>query len=362
MLIAFGLSLENVFLPFLYIIVPFLSLTIPIAFLFAVVLTFARLSADGEFPAMLAAGYPLRRAARPVLSVALLAYLIAATFAVNLEAWGRRELVQFLYKKTQTELDNLVKYKMQSGVFLTDFLGYVLYAEKISSDRTSFENVMLAPGGGKGSDFTVLAPTGHILGSVETGDLKMTLESGVAYSRRPATDKISVLKFNRAEIDLLKIFHEQILGADSAEDDYRSYRPGELLTYIKQLRAEDPQNKILLRRVEFLFHKRIASPFAVVAFALFGMVLGVSDPRRGKSAAYVGAIVTIIGGYVLLMGFQSLAEKGQMDVLMAAWMPNVILLLVSGFLFYQKDRLPPSESTLARDNLPLIGANMKRQR
>ncbi len=354
-LVAFGLSLENVFLPFLYIIVPFISLTIPIAFLFAVVLTFARLSADGEYPAMLAAGFPLRASARPVLAVALVLYVVAAVCAVNLEAWGRREMVQFLYKKTQTELDNMVKYKMQSGVFLDDFLGYVMYAERISADRTAFENVMLAPGGDKRSEFTVLAPSGQITGSVETGDLKMSLNSGVVYSRRPQTEKISILKFNRAEIDLLKIFHEQILGADSAEDDYRSYRPTELYNYIQLLRAEKSPKPQLLRRVEFLFHQRISSPFAVVSFALFGMVLGVSDPRSGKSAAYVGAIVTIILGYVLLMGFRTFAEQGQLPIIVAAWLPNVILLLVSGFLFYQKDRLPPSESTLAKNNLPFFG-------
>ena len=355
-LVAFGLSLENVFLPFLYIIVPFISLTIPIAFLFAVVLTFARLSADGEYPAMLAAGFPLKKSARPVFAVALVLYFIAAACAINLEAWGRREMVQFLYKKTQTELDNMVKYKMQSGVFLDDFLGYVMYAERISADRTAFENVMLAPGGGKRSEFTVLAPSGHITGSVETGDLKMSLESGVVYSRRPQTEKISILKFNRAEIDLLKIFHEQILGADSAEDDYRSYRPTELYNYIQLLRADkNPKTPQLLRRVEFLFHQRISSPFAVMSFAFFGMVLGVSDPRRGKSAAYVGAIVTIILGYVLLMGFKTFAEQGQLPIMVAAWLPNVILMLVGGFLFYQKDRLPPSESTLARNNLPIFG-------
>lgn len=360
-LVAFGLSLENVFLPFLYIIVPFLSLTIPIAFLFAVVLTFARLSADGEYPAMLAAGFPLKHSARPVFAVALVLYVVAALCAVNLEAWGRREMVQFLYKKTKTELDNMVKYKMQSGVFLDDFLGYVLYAEKISADRSAFENVMLAPGLGKRTEFTVLAPSGHITGSVETGDLKMTFESGVVYSRRPDTDKISILKFNRAEIDLLKIFHKQILGAESAEDDYRSYRPTQLREYIDVLRKDDtPKNKALLRRVEFLFHQRISSPFAVVSFAFFGMVLGVSDPRRGKSAAYVGAIITIILGYVLVMGFRTFAESGQLPILVAAWLPNIMLIAVGGFLFYQKDRLPPSEGTLTRANLPFFGRNLKK--
>src|SRR5690606_10602516 len=105
-------SAENVLLPFLYLILPFLSVTIPIAFLFAVLITFSRLSADGEYPAMLASGFSLKRAAMPVLLVAVVMYGVAASCALNLEPWGRRELVQFLYRKTQTELDNYVRYKM----------------------------------------------------------------------------------------------------------------------------------------------------------------------------------------------------------------------------------------------------------
>lgn len=353
-LVTFGLSLENVFLPFLYIILPFISLTIPMAFLFAVVLTFGRLSADGEYAALLASGFSLRRAAGPVLIVGAILYVIAAASALNLEAWGRREMVQFLYRKTQTELDNMVRYKMQAGVFLDDFLGYVLYAEKISSDHSQFENVMLAPGSrNKRESFTLLAPSGAITGSVEAGNLKLSLDYGVAYSARPNSDKMSIVKFNRAEIDLLRIFHEQILGNDSADDDYRSFRPSELVAYIDSVKDLPDQGNY--RRARYLLHQRIGAPFAVMAFAFFGMVLGVSDPRRGKSSAYVGAIVTIIAGYVLMMGFKWLSEAGGWPAPLAAWLPNILLLFFGGFLAYQKNRLPPSEGTLVRENLPFFG-------
>ncbi len=355
-LVAFGISLENVFLPFIYTILPFLSLTIPMGYLFAVVLSFGRLSADGEYPALLAAGFPLRRAALPVMLIAVGLYGVAAASALNLEAWGRREMVQFLYRKTQTELDNLVRYKMQAGVFLEDFLGYVLYAEKISPDRTRFENVMLAPRGSeKNSNFTVLAPSGRMTGTVEGGDLRLLLENGIGFSSRADQDKAAVMRFQRAEIDLLRIFHEQILGADAAEDDYRSYRPRELILYIDSIRDKVGADPGLYRRARYLFHQRIASPFAVVTFALFGLTLGVSDPRRGKSMGYVGAIGTIISGYIFMMIFKWLAEQGYMPVPVAAWMPNLILFVFGAFLLYQKNRLPPSEGTLAWENLPLVG-------
>lgn len=354
-LVTFGLSLENLFLPFLYVILPFISITIPIAYLFAVLLCFGRLSADGEYAALLAAGFPLKRAARTVLFLGIVLYGIGVAAAMNLESWGRREMIQFLYRKTQTELDNLVKYKLQPGVFLENFLGYILYTEKIAPNRTNFENILIAPrNDAKNSNFFVAAPAGSIVGTVETGELRLKLEQGMAYSRKPNSDKISLTKFNHAEIDLLRVFQEQILGPDNKEDDYRSYRPVELWRYIRELKTQANPDLGLIRRANYLFHQRIASPFAALTFALFGMVLGVSDPRRGKSSAYVGAIVTIIGGYVILMGCKWLAENAYVPVIVGAWLPNLGIGILGLFLVYQKNRLPPSESTLDWRNLPFI--------
>jgi lipopolysaccharide export system permease protein len=91
-LAAFGLSLENIFLPFLYIVLPFMSFNIPIAYLFAVMISFGRLSADGEWAALLASGYSLARAAIPVMIIAGFLYGLGLLCSMHLEAWGRREI------------------------------------------------------------------------------------------------------------------------------------------------------------------------------------------------------------------------------------------------------------------------------
>ena len=351
-LVQFGLSAENILLPFLYLILPFLSITIPIAFLFAVLITFSRLSVDGEYPAMLAAGFSLKKAAGPVLVVSAILYVIGATCALNLEAWGRRELVQFFYRKTQTELDNYVKYKMKPGVFLDDFIGYTLYAEKISEDRQHFENVLIAPGKDSDQDFTLLAPSGAITGSVEEGSMRLELDYGVAYSSPPKSDRTSIVKFKHAEIDLLRMFQEQILGDDTADDDYRSYRPKDLWNFIDTVQQQEKPNQSLYLRARYLLHQRIAMCFSVIPFAMFGMVLGVTDPRKGKSYAYVLAIAATIGAYVLSMGFKWFAENNHLEAPIAAWLPNLILFTFGSFLLFQKNRLPPSEGTLDWQNMP----------
>ena len=328
--------------------VPFLAFTIPMAYMFAVLLSFSRFSSDGEFSAMLASGYSLKKALFPVLLMAVTLYFVGAMCASYFEAWGRRETVSFFHRKTQTELDNLIKFRIKPGVFMNDFLGYVIYAEKISENRTEFGNVMLAPGVEQADEnFTLLAPKATITGSVESGNLRMSFSDGIVYSASAEKEESSVMMFKRGEIDILRIFEEKIFGPDQVSDDYRSYPPRELWHYIDSLSdATDPEDRALFYKARFLFHGRIATPFAVIAFALFALVLGVQDQRTGKSMGYLGAILTIISSYVVFMCFKWLSENGMISAPLGAWLPNTMLLGIGSFLVYQKNRLPPSESTM----------------
>lgn len=360
-LIAFGVTFENVLLPFLYILMPFLTLIIPISFFFAVVIAFTRLSADGELAGLLAAGFSLRKAVVPVLLVASVLFGVGVACATYFEAWGRREFVHFRYRKTQTELDNMVRFKMQEGVFLPDFIGYVLYVEKISKDRTKLEKVILAPGPRqKDSNFLIVSPKAEITGSVEEGSLKMVFLDGRSYSqgKTSETSKVSdlskVMDFDRAEIDLLRVFQDKILGSEYHHDDYRSYRYGKLLSYIDELKTEqdDEDKREQYYKARFLLHSRFSNPFTTVAFAFFGLVLGIQDPRKGKGSAYMWSIITVIASYVFLMWFKWLGENGYVPAIPAAWLPQVVLFLMGVFLIYQKNRLPLNERPLSLSNLP----------
>ncbi len=351
-LVAFGVSLENVFMPIIYIVLPFIPFNIPIAFLFAVMLAFGRFSADGEYAGFLACGYPLKRAAVPVALLAAFLAVAGVIAGSNLEPWGRRELVRFIFDKTKNEVDNMVRFKIQPGVFTDNFLGYTFYAEGISSDRSRLTNIMLSPPSGSRQSFTILAPRGSITGTADTGDLKMSLESGEAFSQSPEQLTGSVLKFRRAEFDLLRLFREQLVGSDLGEEDYRSLAPADLNKYIAKISSAEPRDDAQIIRARYLYHNRIASPFSVFFFGVFGMVLGVVDPRSQKNRAYIGGIAAIIGGYVFMMGFKWLAERGWIDAFWAAWMPHFILFSAAVFLFYQKNRLPPSEPVLEWSNMP----------
>ncbi len=351
-LLAFGLTAENILLPFVYITVPFLPILIPISLLLGLMVTFAKMSEEGELIALFAFGYSLRRILQPLSWVILSVYLVTFYCSVELEAWGRREFVQFIYQKTQMEIDSLIRYKTQPGVFVQDFLGYVFYAEKIAPDHTHYENVFITPKKGSSERyFAMIAPQAEITGSVETGDLRMRLYNGFAYSPSVQTNGITTMRYTKADIDLLRIFQEQILGSEEQKDDYRSLPFRELRATVKML-SHDPLEVEVYRKARYLYLSRLANPFLLIALALFGLLLGIQEQRRSNGFSYLAAVCTIIGSFILVVGCRWYGEKGLLPISLAVWMPPLILLTFSVFLVYQKNRLPLSEPLLAWRNRP----------
>ncbi len=350
-LVTFGLSPENILLPFLYIIVPFLPIILPISFLFSAMMSFSRMSTDGEIIALLASGLSLKKMYRSQFGLSILLCGVGFFCSVYLEAWGRREFVQFIYRKTQTEVDNMVRFKIRPGIFLNDFLNYVFYTEEIKDDRRTYHNVMLAPREKKQGDFVLLAPEAKILGSVEEANLRMTLYDGVSYSIAPEEKTGSTLKFAEAEIDILRVFQDRILGADSKQDDYRSFTPSALKDHIDELRdnGSDPDE---LLKATFLYYSRMANCLTILVFGVLGMILGITDQRQAKSNSYFAGISAVILCFLILITFRWLAENRYLSIPVAIALPHVLLLAFAGFCLYQKDRLPLSESIFARRNLP----------
>jgi lipopolysaccharide export system permease protein len=354
LLVAFGFSLENVFLPIIFVAVPFLSITIPMAFLFAVMLAFSRMSSDGEFIALLASGYSVKKAILPIFMIASFLFVVGAMISTNLEAWGRREYLSFAYRKTQSELDNLMRSKVQPKVFVENFLGFVLYADEVSPDKTNYKKILLTPqaSSGKIDGFTLSAPEGKIEGSVEKGQMLLTLTNGFGFGSKENSFKS--FRFKSLKVDLLRLFRDQIFGGNSLKNDYESMNFSEISAWLTAQRSEGKSQTPEFRKANHLFHKRFAVPFSTLIFFLFGMVFGISDQRRPKGSAYGLSICVIIFSYLFSTGFQWLSVNGYMPAILAAWGANLILLPVGLFLVYQRNRLPISESLIAWKNLKNI--------
>lgn len=356
-LVNFGFSLENILLPLLFIILPTFSLTTPIAFFFAMISSVGRLCLDGEYGVILASGYSLKQLARIPILFAVILFLTLSWSGAYLEGWGRRELMNFLYSKTKTELDNIITNKLQSGVFLSDFMGFILYAEKVSEDRRHLANVMIAPQ--KNAFFakpdsestahfgySLTAPKGEFSGSLENGDLSLSLEQSIMVLPKEEGENVSVVRFDALKFDLMKIFSSQFIGSEPEEDDFRSYGPLKLYDYVESLEKDVKRDEKNYLKARYLLHQRFGGSFSLVIFSIMAMIIGISDVRKGRSNTYYLAIAFVIFLYILIMAFKWLAEQGALPAPLAVWGLNIGAFTYAYYLLNKKSTLPMSESLL----------------
>lgn len=331
---------------------------IPVSYLFGTMIAFTRLSADNEYAVLLSAGMNLKRTLTPVFYLSCGVFLMALYASTSLEAWGRREFDRFLFRKTKTEVDNIIRLRVQEGAFIDKFLGYTLYTEKISSDRFHWEKVLIAPmrESSPENDFVITAAQADIQGSVKDGYLHMILHKGISYSYDQKNNEVSTMQFERAELDLLRAFREKVFGDEKVDEDYRSFPIRKLYHFVKEL-EKDPGRKSdgEFLRSSYLFHSRIANPFIVFLFGLIGIILGIHDSRKQKNWSYFLGILSTMGILVTIVFFRWLAEHGLLNAMFAAWLPLGIFAIIAVFLFYQKNRLPISENILSPKNFPFLG-------
>ena len=376
----FGFSLENIFLPFLFILLPLLATIIPIAFLFAVVITFGRLNSDGELTVFFANGMSLKKISRPVLGLSLFLYLFCVILGLYIEPWSGREFANFYKTNAHTQLENILKTQLQPNIFVDNFLDYKFYAQHISKDRSSMQNVILSSSKNSQEEapFILIAPHASISGNIETQDLNLSFDMGTMYffsdfpykrlnSFDPTTVKnaiqnsaTKIVHFKKLDLDLIKIFKDRILNQQSKFSAENMY-PSALLNYIKTSKPSDTETdpKVLKQyySARFLFHQRIALPFIMIIFGLISLVVSVQDTRKTRNTSYPASILTLVIGYCILMIAKGVSIKGIIHPAIALWVPLTILLIVAVFLLNYKNILPISCSMFSKEGLLLLREN-----
>lgn len=104
----------------------------------------------------------------------------------------------------------------------------------------------------------------------------------------------------------------------------------ELSDYIDQLRLQGSDElKIFLIEK----HRRYASPFAVFILSLIGVSLS-SRKVRGGIGMNIGIGLALSFSYILFLQFASqFSLKGNLNPMLAMWIPNILYLLIASFLY-----------------------------
>jgi LPS export ABC transporter permease LptG len=85
-------------------------------------------------------------------------------------------------------------------------------------------------------------------------------------------------------------------------------------------------------------HKKFAIPVACLVFSLVGLPLGITNRRGGRGSGFAVSLGIILIYYLLFNTGENWAEDGRISPAVAMWLPNVLLALFGGALFFRRER------------------------
>jgi LPS export ABC transporter permease LptG/LPS export ABC transporter permease LptF len=309
-----------------------LVLTVPMAFLLAVLVGLGRLSGDSELLAIRASGVGPWAVYRPVLGAA--AVLSAGVFAFYnfVLPPANDALIHSMARVAATSVVNL----LQPRSFREIRPGDTLFFDHIGSDGRSFEGVLLSIGSRENEPLSelILARRGGL--TIEGDRLWLDLFDSEVHEVDPADPRRYRVNRNASQRIL---FTEDIFSRQRADVRYdkalRAQSLAELLETQRRER-EKPESPARARLIRVEIHKKLALPLTCFVFAIVGIPLAETSRRGGRGSGFAISILILVGYYLLLTAGETWAEDGLLPPGLAVWLPNLLLVALGALLFRRR--------------------------
>jgi lipopolysaccharide export system permease protein len=319
LVVAKGVPLGDIIRLVVYLLPYFCLVTIPMAFLLALLLAFGRLSADSEITAMKGCGIGLYGLLPPVLCCALVAYLATAFVAVYAVPWGNSAFKKLVYETLESRLHLNIKER----VFNDDFPGMVLYVDRFDPKEGEMGGILIQDEREAEQPTTIFAERGRVSSDPRTKVIRLQLENG---SIHRILDPAGYRLIGFREYDL------SIYLAKEAKEITKDELDMTLAELRTNLRSAGASAKLRLD-MHLEFHRRFALPFACFVFAPVGVPLGIQNQRSGKAAGFAVSIGLLLCYYIILAAGKALGEQGILVPAAAVWTPNLLFLAFGVYLF-----------------------------
>ena len=305
LIVSRGVPVESVLVMLLYRLPQFLSVTLPIAVVVAVVVVLVRLSNDLELTAMGASGLSPWQLTVPIAIFGLLATIMDLGITLWMQPVGysayEEETLRLLRSQTAKTI--------RPGVLNYDFPGKVLYVES-KSPNEELEGIFISDTEFHPGSMVSLSSTGQLLIREREQDILLKLRQGTMHfgnnegGYRTMDFEKFQYQFRPPQLDgspTRKVWGVSTMDLIQAEGNF-----GE------QARQRELQ-------------LRLTTPFACLAFALAALTIGIVDPRRGRSNAYLQALALIIIHYILWSFSKELTIGKEPMKAVILWVPPIMI-------------------------------------
>lgn len=311
-----GVGLDVILKIMGYLSISFLPALLPMSLLFAVIMTYGRMSTDSEIVALKACGLNMFPIVLPSVILSILVAIFSAQTSFTLAPWGNRQFELLVTKVGQTKAGVSLK----EGTFSEGFFDLVIYANHVDSKSGELEKVFIYDERQGDVPLTIISKRGQIVQDANSPGhaALLRLKDGDIHRKSENHTKI---KFNTFDIHLF----------DPIQEEHREKSPLSMsLDEVQEKIAtpELPSEEKLLFLTEF--HKRWAIALACPLFGLLGVGLSVSTNRRSqKSGGMALSLGVIVAYWILYVSAEGMARGGQVSPAIAIWAPDVIFGILS---------------------------------
>ena len=305
------------------------SYTVPVAFLFGILVAFGRLSSDSEITAMRACGLSITGLLGPALLLGVGVAALTAYLVVEVEPASRRQL--------RSVLNDIASRGavVEPGRFnALDNTGSRLLLVQAQNDQTDLEGVMIVDRSDPARPYNVFAERGRFVFDEEKAEIHLILENGSMHFEAGGDEGERYRQLSFANLDYG-------IDASGLVENEAHQRPREmalprLLTILDHFEEHGraPEGLRYIKHVDYQvqLHRRAALPLAPIWFALIGVPLGIRRTRGARSYGVLVCVGLVFSYYTLLSFGVFLADKGHMPVGPALWIPNLAFAAVAVFL------------------------------
>ena len=309
----------------LYLMLSFLPIAIPVAFLFSVLMGISRASSEGEILALQVSGISVTQIFLPlgVFSIVLsVGCLYLALFTVP---QGNRKF-ELLINKLSGER---ALAQLKPGVFMEGFHGLVLFSEEIVATRNEMKRVFIFDERDEDHPLAISAQAGILKPLLEKGMLTLRLTDGTIYVDRKKKHPVQQrIDFKVYDINL----DVSVSGNAWREYSPPSYNYPELMKRINATSVDPPHHRQLL--VEL--HRRISLSFSCIVFSALGFFIALFSHRGIRSTAI---LICLFVGTIYWLAFiaaNALSLGGWVLPWIGIWLPNGLFGVLAFFLYRKK--------------------------
>lgn len=327
-MINHGIHLSQVILITLYTLPYVLFYTLPMATLLSSTIAFSRLNEDNEIIALKSSGVSVSQLIPPVLAFSIISCILAFLTSIYLIPVSNHSLARLLFEVARSNTSIGIK----EGVFNDSIPNIVMYANHVSPQDHSMEGLFIFDERDPDLSNTIIARKGSIYSDSQQMSINLHLVDGSIFMIGKELDVSRVLQFKSYYLNI---------GLGDIMGKFSSQRKGRKEMSISELRDSLKHTKkgtVKHNKLSITLQRKFSIPFSCLLLGIIGFPLGLMMKAKGKSWGIALSIGIFIFYYTLLTGSDSLGETGKLNPVLAMWIPNIVLGLITIILLWKKSR------------------------